>query len=144
MKIGVDFDGVICCFTSLLSRAEGIAYFLLKIPIFGWFINFFRFPNRGVIAAIRYLIKNGHEIVIITANPPEQEWLIKRWLQRYGLEVPIILKKEAKTRTAQWKLKVVQEMGIDILIDDNPHVLNYVQRFGIKGFLPEQIKGLLG
>lgn len=74
MKIGVDFDGVICS-TSLLSRArtERIAYFLLKIPIFGWFINFFRFPNRGVIAAIRYLIKNGHEIVIITANPPEQE-----------------------------------------------------------------------
>jgi len=63
--------------------------------------------------AVKWLVKRGHQVDIVTANRPEAEMSIRAWLFGHGLDLPLRL---LDRKTARHKA----ELGYDVLIDDAP------------------------
>jgi len=63
--------------------------------------------------SVKWLIKRGHDVRIVTSNKPQSEVSIRSWLFGHGLELPldIIGRKSAREKA---------EMDFDVFIDDSP------------------------
>jgi 5'(3')-deoxyribonucleotidase len=63
--------------------------------------------------AVKWLVKRGHEVDIVTSNRPEATRSIQAWLFGHGLDLPLkVLDRKPVSRKA--------ELDYDIFIDDAP------------------------
>ena len=149
MRIGFDFDGVLCLtpFGRLAVHApspvpdlpEGYAALydqpqssgLLRLAVeyarFGWRTNA---PDA---ASILHELADGHEIFIVTARSRVGEPLLRRWLRRHKLEDRIagIRMAPEGLRPAQHKLATARLLGIDAHIDDDPRTAYHLANNGV-------------
>ncbi len=149
MRIGFDFDGVLCLtpFGRLAVHApspvadlpEGYAALydqphasnLMRLAVeyarFGWRTNA---PDA---AAILHELAGAHEIFIVTARSWDGERLLRRWLRRHKLDGRIagIRMAPPGLRPAQHKLAAARLLGIDAHIDDDPRTAYHLASNGV-------------
>jgi 5'(3')-deoxyribonucleotidase len=63
--------------------------------------------------AVKWLVKRGHQVDIVTSNRPEAEMSIRAWLFGHGLDLPLRM---LDRKTASYKA----ELDYDVMIDDAP------------------------
>ena len=63
--------------------------------------------------AVKWLVKRGHQVDIVTSNRPEAEMSIRAWLFGHGLDLPLRM---LDRKTASHKA----ELDYDVMIDDAP------------------------
>lgn len=90
-------------------------------------------PFTFAVETINQLKKDGHEIVIVTARWPEENWDIKdltlKWLEQNGIQYDEIV------MNASDKGKVAKEKKLDLFIDDSFQNCQSVADFGVRTFL---------
>jgi len=143
MRIGFDFDGVLCRtpFGRLAVHAPGYvpdlppAYeslyaepassrlrLLVEYMRFGW-----RPASPEGQEIVRELARK-HELHIVTGRSVAGEPLLRRWLRRNGLAEAFASIRMAPEglRSAQHKLATARMVGIDTHIDDDPRTAYYL------------------
>ena len=120
VRIGVDFDGTLTRIrlngSELSGKLCGVLFFL-------------GLPNRKLMKALRYIQKEGHEIIIVSARPKCLMRFSKKWLSCKKLNYTemifngVVFQKENK-------LRVIKEKKIDLFVDDDRK---------IRGFLEENL-----
>lgn len=63
--------------------------------------------------AVKWLVKHGHQVDIVTSNRPEAEMSIRAWLFGHGLDLPLRM---LDRKTGSHKA----ELDYDVFIDDAP------------------------
>jgi hypothetical protein len=149
MRIGVDFDGVLCLTpfgrlavhkpSPVPDLPDGYAALYeypppsnpLRLALeylrFGWRAN-----APDAVAILRE-IADVHEIFIVTGRGVAGEPLLQRWLRRSGLADGIAGVRMAPPglRPAQHKLATAHLLGIDAHIDDDPRTAYHLARNGV-------------
>jgi hypothetical protein len=148
MRIGFDFDGVLCRtpFGRLAVHAPG---HVPELP--PNYESLYRErasnPLRLIVEYLRFAWRpaspDGQEIVrelartnelhIVTGRSIAGEPLLRRWLRRHGLEdafTSIRMSPEG-LRSAQHKLATARIIGIDAHIDDDPRTAYYLAQHGV-------------
>jgi hypothetical protein len=149
MRIGFDFDGVLCLtpfgrlavhkpspvpdlpdgYAALydLPRASDPLRLAVEYLRFGWRTNA---PDAAVILRE---IADAHEIFIVTGRSSAGEPLLRRWLRRHNLEERIagIRMAPPGLRPAQHKLATARLLGIEAHIDDDPRTAFHLARNGV-------------
>jgi uncharacterized HAD superfamily protein len=153
MRIGFDFDGVICLtpFGRLAvhppghvdplppdvealyapDRDPGPLRLAIEYVRFAW-----RQPSPEASGVLRELAAS-HELYIITGRSRAGIGLVRGWLRRRGLEGCFrdIRMSPGGLRTAQHKLATARMLGIDAHIDDDPLTAYYLADNGVRVFL---------
>ena len=149
MRIGFDFDGVLCLtpFGRLAVHApspvadlpEGYAALYDQAPssnLVRLAVEYARFGWRTSApdaAAILHELAVAHEIFIVTARSQAGEQLLRRWLRRHKLDDRIagIRMAPPGLRPAQHKLATARLLGIDAHIDDDPRTAHHLANNGV-------------
>jgi uncharacterized HAD superfamily protein len=150
MRIGVDFDGVVCLTpfgrfgvhkpSPVPDLPDGYAALYehphpsnpLRLAVeylrFGWRTN-----APDAVAILRE-IADAHEIFIVTGRSIAGESLLRGWLRRSGLDDLIAGVRMAPPglRPAQHKLATAHLLGIDAHIDDDPRTAYHLARNGVQ------------
>ena len=150
MRIGFDFDGVLCLtpFGRLAVHAPKPVpdlppdyEELYGLPAPGGplrlAVEYLRFGWRRMApdaAAILRDLSGGNEIYIVTGRSVAGEQLLGRWLRRHGLADRIAGVRMAPPglRPAQHKLATARMLGIDAHIDDDPRTAYHLAGHGVE------------
>jgi hypothetical protein len=149
MRIGFDFDGVLCLtpfgrlavhapspvadlpegYAALYDRpaSSGLLRLAVEYARFGWRTNA---PDA---AAILRELASTYEIYIVTGRSRAGEPLLRRWLRRHKLDDRIagIRMAPEGLRPAQHKLATSRMLGIDAHIDDDPRTAYHLAKNGV-------------
>jgi hypothetical protein len=149
MRIGLDFDGVLCLtpfgrlavhapkpvpalppdYEALYRRPApgGPARLAVEYLRFGWRRMA---PDAAPVLAD---LAQGHEVYIVTGRSVAGESLLRRWLRRHGLDSRIAGVRMAPPglRPAQHKLATALMLGIDAHIDDDPRTAYHLAEHGV-------------
>lgn len=150
MRIGFDFDGVLCPtpfgrlavhkpepvpdlppgYAALYDQPQASNPLRLAIEAarFAW-----RRSAPAAAAIVRELSQQ-HEIYIVTGRSWSGEALLRSWLRRHGLEscVAGIRMAPPGLRPAQHKLATAELLGIDVHIDDDPRTAYHLAKNGVE------------
>lgn len=133
-RVALDLDGVISKSffhppAELMTLVEKIFYVLLSWPYLHKALNVFRRPNTAILKVIHYLIAQGWEVVILSANPVTSEMALRGWLKKIGLpNIRLILNDQPEISVRLWKWNILKHLDA-ILIDDNPKTVCYINRY---------------
>jgi hypothetical protein len=150
MRIGFDFDGVLCLtpFGRMAVHAPGevpplppdyrerYAQHARPSPL-RLTVEYLRFAWRRMspdaAALLRELDAAGHEIYIVTGRSAAGEPLIRGWLRRHGLEPSVAGVRMAPPglRPSQHKLATARIERLDAHIDDDPRTAYYLAANGV-------------
>ena len=148
MRIGFDFDGVLCPtpfgrlavhapspvddlpagYEQLYGHAPGGPLRLaVEYARFGW-----RRMAPDAAAVLRALGERN-ELYIVTGRSAAGEPLLRRWLKRHGLAGAVrgIHMAPVGLRPPQHKLAVARMIGIDAHIDDDPRTAYHLAKNGV-------------
>lgn len=139
MRIGIDIDGVVAdsypVWLQELNRHYGKNITVLEdyemhlvfdVPyddMNNFFVENVEYllsmpkPVRGAKESIDTLIREGHDIIYVTARRPEEEEVTLRWLEKYNIHHETVLFSGFKS-----KVDLVREWGIQAFVED--HTLN--------------------
>lgn len=150
MRIGFDFDGVLCItpfgrlavhaptpvpelppnYEALYRQAPPAQPVRLAIEYlrFGWR----RMDADG--AGVLLELAKRHDVYIVTGRSVAGEPLLRRWLHRHGLDDKIAGVRMAPPglRPAQHKLASALILGIDVHIDDDPRTAYHLAGHGVR------------
>lgn len=150
MRVGFDFDGVLCLtpFGRLAVHAPSpvpelppdyAARYDGRRPggPFRLGVEYLRFgwrqmaPNAA--AVVRAVTDAGHQVYIVTGRSVAGEPLLRRWLRRHALDARIagIRMAPPGLRPAQHKLATARLLGIDAHIDDDPRTAYHLAEYGV-------------
>ncbi len=153
MRIGFDFDGVLCLtpFGRLAvhppdhidplppdvesfyapDRDPGPLRLAVEYLRFAWR------PQSPEAAAVLHELAAEHELYIVTGRSRAGIGLVRGWLRRRGLDGCFrdIRMAPPGLRTAQHKLATARMLGIDAHIDDDPRTAFYLAEHGLRVFL---------
>lgn len=97
-------------------------------------INMESLPSLGsAVSTIKQLLRDGHEVVIITARSKKSEGVTRSWLRRMGIGgVPVYFAGSGPIRSApkNSKAKVARLLRLDYFIDDSVDNINQFFRTG--------------
>lgn len=150
MRIGFDFDGVLCPtpfgrmavhkpapvpplpedYESLYCATppDGALRLLVERLRFGW-----RRMSPEAAPLLRDLIAAGHEPIIVTGRSVAGRPLVESWLRREGLAGQVhVHMAPPGLRPAQHKLAVARMHGVDVHIDDDPRTAWHLARNGVQ------------
>jgi hypothetical protein len=151
VRIGFDFDGVL----SLTPFGRFAAHAPTPVPPlpanYTQLYEHIRAPQalplRLIVEYLRFAWRNSapdargvlrelsakHEIYIVTGRSDAGISLVRRWLERHGLEscVADIRMAPPGLRPAQHKLATAKMLGIDAHIDDDPRTAYHLAREGV-------------
>jgi hypothetical protein len=149
MRIGFDFDGVLCLtpFGRLAvhapkpvpdlppdyerlyeaPRASNPLRLTVECLRFGWR------TNAPEAREVLHRLTGKHEVYIVTGRSAAGEPLIRRWLKRHGLGDRIAGVRMAPPglRPPQHKLATARMLGIDAHIDDDPRTAYHLAKNGV-------------
>lgn len=153
MKIGFDFDGVLCPtpFGRLAVHApepvddlpadyESLYGAPSKTNPLRLFMEYIRFSWRGSDPHAAELLRDlcsRHELYVVTGRSRKGEALMERWLKARGWRDYIagIWMAPPGLRPPQHKLAAAQMLGIDVHIDDDPRTAYHLAKHGVRAFL---------
>ena len=153
MKIGFDFDGVLCPtpFGRLAVHApepvddlpvdyESLYAAPSKTNPLRLAMEYARFAWRGADAHALELLQNlarDNELYVVTGRSRKGEPLLERWLKSRGWRDCIsgIYMAPGGLRPAQHKLAVARMLGITAHIDDDPRTAYHLAKHGIRAYL---------
>lgn len=101
--------------------------FFLLVPI----ILFLK-PDAQVVKKMQALEDQGCLILIVSATPKQFRWLRKLLLKLHHVPFKSCFCIGGGKGTKERKLKVIREEGIEIFIDDDNRVLNFLRSNSIK------------
>ncbi|MBI5287491.1 MAG: hypothetical protein HY873_00795 [Chloroflexi bacterium] len=153
MRIGFDFDGVLCPtpfgrlavhapspvedlppdYAALYERRAAVNPLRLAL-------EYLRFSWRGAAkdggAVLRELAAH-HELYIVTGRSRKGEALMEHWLRARGWRDCFsgIWMAPSGLRPPQHKLAVAKMMGIDAHIDDDPRTAYHLAKHGVRSYL---------
>jgi hypothetical protein len=149
MKIGFDFDGVLCLtpFGRLAVHAPSPVDDLppdyerlydapapsnpLRLAVeylrFGWRTNA---PDAH---RVLHRLTERHEVYIVTGRSRAGEPLLRRWLRKHNLtdRVAGVRMAPPGLRPPQHKLATARMLGIDVHIDDDPRTAYHLAKHGV-------------
>ncbi len=149
MRIGFDFDGVLCLtpFGRLALHAPGP---VPELPPDYGALYAAAPPSNPLRLAVEYLrfgwrrmapdaapvlrdLSDRNEIYIVTGRSAVGEPLIRRWLRRHALDDKIAGVRMAPPglRPAQHKLATARMLGMDAHIDDDPRTAYHLVEHGV-------------
>jgi uncharacterized HAD superfamily protein len=149
MRIGLDFDGVICAtpFGRLAVHAPGEVpplpegyERLYDRPVSSnplrYAIEYLRFawrPPAEDAKAVLAELASEHELYVVTGRSVAGLDLVRRWLKRTGIGRSITDVRMAPPglRPAQHKLAIAKMLGIDAHVDDDPRTAYHLARNGV-------------
>ena len=153
MRIGFDFDGVLCPtpFGRLAVHApapvddlplgyEGLYDEAPRTNPLRLAMEYLRFSWRGAAAeggeVLRELARD-HELYIVTGRSRKGEALMERWLRARGWRDQIsgIWMAPSGLQPPQHKLAVARMLGIEAHIDDDPRTAYHLARHGVRSYL---------
>lgn len=120
MKIGLDFDGVICQNINFRIRLPEFLFALVRIfipAVPGW--------------KILRQISRQHRIVIVSSRTSFYTWVTKIWFWRHGLS-PVVY---CVGKKAEEKARVLQQEQVDIFFDDKPRYVEAAKHQEITAYL---------
>lgn len=150
MRVGFDFDGVLCLtpfgrlavhapspvpdlpngYAALYDqqRSSNPLRLAMEYARFGWR------TSAADAAAILHRVADAHEVYIVTGRSWSGEPLVRRWLQRHKLDDRIagIRMAPPGLRPAQHKLATARILGIDAHIDDDPRTAYHLASNGVE------------
>jgi uncharacterized HAD superfamily protein len=150
MRIGLDFDGVLCLtpfgrlavhapkpvpplpadYERLYAAPPPASPLRLAVEYarFAWRASA---PNAGEV--LRELSAR-HELYIVTGRSGAGLPLVRRWLRRRGIEgcVKDVRMAPRGLRPSQHKLATAKVLGIDVHIDDDPRTAYHLARNGVQ------------
>jgi hypothetical protein len=143
MRIGFDFDGVLCRtpFGRLAVHAPGHvpdlppdyeSLYATRAPHpLRLMVEYLRFGWRPASPEGREIVRElarTHELHIVTGRSVAGEPLLRRWLRRHGLADAFTSIRMAPEglRSAQHKLATARMLGIEAHIDDDPRTAYYL------------------
>lgn len=153
MKIGFDFDGVLCPtpfgrlavhapepvddlpanYRALYDapRSSNPLRLLMEYARFGW-----RGADKSGGDVLRELASQ-HELFIVTGRSRKGEPLLERWLKarKWRAHISGIWMAPSGLRPPQHKLAVAQMVGIDAHIDDDPRTAYHLAKHGVRAYL---------
>lgn len=150
MRIGFDFDGVLCLtpFGRLAVHApkpvpdlppdyERLYAAPKPAGPLRLGVEYLRFGWRRMApeaAAVLRDVSDGNEIYIVTGRSVAGEALLRRWLRRHGLQERIagIHMAPPGLRPAQHKLATARLLGIGAHIDDDPRTAYHLAAQGVE------------
>jgi hypothetical protein len=150
MRIGFDFDGVLCLtpFGRLAVHAptpvadlppDYEALYAAPQPAnpLRLAVEYARFGWRRMSPEAAQILRDvaaGNEVYIVTGRSAAGEPLLRRWLRRHGLADAIagIRMAPPGLRPAQHKLATARMLGIDAHIDDDPRTAYHLARNGVE------------
>jgi hypothetical protein len=160
MRIGLDFDGVVCAtpFGRLAVHAPGGVpplpdgyERLYDAPVpsnpLRQVVEYLRFawrPPADDAKAVLAELSLDHELYVVTGRSAVGLDLVRRWLKRTGIERSIADVRMAPPglRPAQHKLAVAKMLSIDAHIDDDPRTAYHLARGGVaRTYLLDQAGG---
>jgi len=150
MRIGFDFDGVLCNtpFGRFAVHAPGHVPDLppgyealydapppsdpLRLAL-----EYLRFAWRAAAPGAPEIVRGlaqGHELYIVTGRSVAGEPLLRGWLRRHGLDGVFTGIRMAPhgLRSAQHKLAVTRMLAIDAHIDDDPRTAYHLANCGVR------------
>jgi hypothetical protein len=137
MKIGIDLDGVI--------TPIGLINPSLKLPrwlyIFLVPIILLMVPDKK--EELKKIAKN-HEIIIISARPEWSQNLTEKWLRYHKISFKKLYCIGFGKGTKERKLKLIKKEKIQIFVDDDRKIINFLNGNSINAFSEfELLNGLL-
>jgi len=87
-------------------------------------------PVCGALEGIQALLKEGHEVIYITARTPEEEEVTVRWLTMHGIPHEQVLFTGLKS-----KVDLVKQWGIEAFIEDYEVNAKMIAETGVPVFL---------
>ncbi|XOB41687.1 MAG: hypothetical protein ACKKMS_03150 [Candidatus Nealsonbacteria bacterium] len=129
---GTDLDGVMT-FRGLSNFNNS------KLPwVCGLWLIFVP-PNKRMIKLLRKWKEKEDEIIIISSRPKKLEGLTKWWLKRYQIPYDYLFLVDKGDGFEQRKLEIIQKTGILLFVDDNPRIVSFLRKFGVKAKFPEEV-----
>ncbi|MFH1671725.1 MAG: hypothetical protein ABH889_03080 [Candidatus Portnoybacteria bacterium] len=128
MKIGYDLDGVIFIRVLFYNPSIKLPWylFLILIPLILVIP-----PKKEIVHRLKTLEKEGHEIVIISARPPQTIEITKRLMKFYGIPFSDIYCVGFGKGTKERKLEIIRKKGIEQFVDDNERVIDFLKKNGV-------------
>jgi len=126
--IGTDLDGVITS-VGLYSPETKLpwwcAVWLIFVP-----------PNRKMVETLKRWRREGNEIIIVSARPKRLTNLTRWWLKRYRVPFNQLYIVGTGIGVKQRKLKIIQNTEIELFIDDDPKIVDFLRKAHIKVRFP--------
>jgi hypothetical protein len=137
MKIGIDLDGVI--------TPIGLINPSLKLP--HWLYIFIVPIMLSMVPDKKEELKKiaaNHEIIIISARPGWSQKLTEWWLKYHGLPFSKLYCLGFGKGTKERKLKLIKKEKIQIFVDNDRKIINFLNGNSINAFSQfELLNGLL-
>ena len=150
MNYGLDIDGVVCDFLpSAVELADSLGLSLSDRDLV---IDYEDMPNEyeSVLEdrpfwlnmkpiktswhVVNDLFGKGHEIHFVTSRAKESAILVTgRWLEEWGF-----MYSDVHFSTNEGKVELYKELELDIFVDDNPSVVDEINKIGGMGVLMTQ------
>ena len=127
MKIGIDLDGVISTFKFLNPSIKLPQWFYLPLS----FLCFLLPPNFTK-RKILQLLSENNEIIVVSARPKWFEFSTKLWLKFWRIPVDSVHCVGFGKGTKERKLKVLREEGINVFIEDDKRIIQFLSRHSIQ------------
>jgi len=124
LKVGIDLDGTITPYGFYNPNIKlPWPLFFLLVPI----ILFIK-PNAQVVEKMQVLKDRGCGLIIVSATPDQFLWFRKLLLKFHRVPFESLHCVSGGKGTNERKLKVIQEKGIEIFVDKDNRVLEFMRR----------------
>ncbi len=128
MIIGVDLDGVL--------TNVGLYNTETKLPWWCAIWLIFVRPNKKMAEIVRSWRKKGNEIIIVSARPKQLEAITRWYLKKHQIPFSQLFLVGKGRGVAERKFEIIQKMGIEYFVDDDPQTVNFLRGFGVNARFP--------
>jgi len=128
LKIGVDLDGVITPFKFINPS--------IKLPQFPYLflapLSLIVPPSNKIVKALQKLKSQNHIIIIISARPWWFQQITEFWLKLHKIPFDKVYCVGFGKGTKKRKLLIAKREKIDIFVEDDQKIRNFIQKNCIK------------
>ncbi len=102
-------------------------------------------PNKRMISVLMYLKEQGHELFAISSRSGFLKWLTIRQIRKnFGLSFKKIICTGGilNRQRAEKKFKIILRENIDLFVDNNAKIVEFIFHRGISAFISEEFLGI--